>query len=298
MKKAFRDFLSFSSGERKGVIILILLIGIITGINTVLVFRGPVSMPVNLAPLPDDIMAFEQSLVARSGEYPEEMPEGDMVLQEPAELFRFDPNTVSAGELKRLGLSSRQIKTFLNYRSKGGKFYEKEDIEKIYGLSPRLCARLMDYVVTGKGPIIAEKHVQEQAETETVTVEINEADTAAFMRLQGIGPVLATRIVKYRNLLGGFYDVTQLREVYGISDSLLTMISNRLYADPGEIRKLDLNKAEEGVMSRHPYIGRYTARGIIAYRSEADTLKSINELKVNGLITQETLEKLKYYVIF
>jgi competence protein ComEA len=298
MKKAIRDFLSFSSGERKGVIILILLIGIITAINTVLVFRRPVSMPVKLAPLPDDILAFEQSLANRSREFPEEIPEGERIMLEQAELFRFDPNTVSAGELKRLGLSSRQINTFMNYRSHGGKFYRKEDIEKIYGLSPRLCARLIDYVTIGKDPVMWEKPAKEDEITGTVSIEINGADTAALMQLKGIGPVLAARIIKYRNLLGGFYDVNQLREVYGISDSLLTMISQGLYADPVGIRKLDLNKAEEGVMSRHPYIGRYTARGIIAFRREADTIKNINELIFNGLITKQTLEKLKPYIIF
>jgi DNA uptake protein ComE-like DNA-binding protein len=110
--------------------------------------------------------------------------------------------------------------------------------------------------------------------------------------------VLAARIIKYRNLLGGFYEVRQLREVYGISDSLFVVIRDKVYADTGRIRKMDLNKSSEWELSRHPYVGKYTARGIMAYRRQADTIEDINELKINGLITQEILEKLKNYVVF
>ena len=49
-------------------------------------------------------------------------------------------------------------------------------------------------------------------------ISINTVDTAEWKKVPGIGSAYAARIVKYRNLLGGFYEVEQLREVYGISD--------------------------------------------------------------------------------
>ena len=43
------------------------------------------------------------------------------------ERFAFDPNTISADSLQRLGFSAKQAQSILKYRSKGGKFRYKED---------------------------------------------------------------------------------------------------------------------------------------------------------------------------
>jgi len=64
-------------------------------------------------------------------------------------------------------------------------------------------------------------------------------------------------------MLGGFTSPLQVKEVYGISDSLFLMIQWRLTADTAKVSRINLNTASETELSRHPYIGRYTARGII-----------------------------------
>jgi DNA uptake protein ComE-like DNA-binding protein len=129
-----------------------------------------------------------------------------------------------------------------------------------------------------------------------VPIPFNSADSADFERLPCIGPVLARRIVRYRNLLGGFYDAGQIKEVYGISDSVYFIIRNRLLADTLGIKKLNLNEASESDLSRHPYIGRFVARGIIRYRSSVHTIRSLDELVKNGLIPAENIEKLEKYL--
>lgn len=48
------------------------------------------------------------------------------------------------------------------------------------------------------------------------TIDINTADTTLLKRVPGIGSSFARRIVKYRDLLGGYYVVEQLQEVYGM----------------------------------------------------------------------------------
>jgi hypothetical protein len=72
MKKLIRDFLSFSAGERKGVLLLIVLLVIITGINAILIFQKPTTISVNHVPLPEDIKAFEESIGAGPVEYQDE----------------------------------------------------------------------------------------------------------------------------------------------------------------------------------------------------------------------------------
>ena len=48
------------------------------------------------------------------------------------------------------------------------------------------------------------------------TIDLNSADTLLLTRVPGIGASFARRIYKYRELLGGYYVVEQLQEVYGM----------------------------------------------------------------------------------
>jgi DNA uptake protein ComE-like DNA-binding protein len=114
--------------------------------------------------------------------------------------------------------------------------------------------------------------------------------------LPGIGPVLARRIIRYRALLGGYCSPEQVREVYGVTDSLFLRIRERLEADTAHIIKISLNTSEEQDLARHPYIGRYVAAGIVKYRMHAGKILNINELILNGLIPEDHFDKLKYYV--
>ena len=62
-------------------------------------------------------------------------------------------------------------------------------------------------------------------------IDINTADTSAFIALPGIGSKLANRIVSFRTKLGGFNSVEQIRKVYGLQDSVFMLISPFLKCD-------------------------------------------------------------------
>ena len=236
MKKLLRDFFSFSSLERKGVMVLIILIFLITGLNFYLSHRLPKADNKGHALFLQELQAFERQLT----------------VEKDSSIQRIALYNNKKGE--------RYSKTFRNYTA----------------YQPRK---------TWVDPVAV-----------IVPIPINSADSSDFEKLPGIGPVLARRIVRYRTLLGGFYDAGQLKEVYGISDSLYSTISSRLLADTLGIEKLNLNEATENELARHPYIGRYAARGIIRYRSRVQTIRSLDELHENGLIPAENLEKLEKYL--
>lgn len=60
--------------------------------------------------------------------------------------FPFDPNTASFKELTSLGLSKKVANTLINFRKKGGKFYKKTDLKKVYGLDEEDYDRLEGYI--------------------------------------------------------------------------------------------------------------------------------------------------------
>jgi DNA uptake protein ComE-like DNA-binding protein len=295
MKDKLRSLLSLSSAERKGALALVVIIAIITGIQAYMTFHSVGDTNINDTLWNHELADFEKQLTLRTGD-PQviDQPGGVSEEYDVPELFRFDPNSVSAVDMKRLGFNSRQIRTLINYRLRGGRFYKSEDLNKIYGMSSALLERLAPYICI-PGSVKEEYHLSAGISSVEI-LDINLADSSEFERLKGIGPVLSARIIRYRSLLGGFYDSQQLKEVYGLEDSVLALVSRHLNADTSALIRLNPNMATEQELARHPYIGKYTAKGIIKYRTKVQTIKSVEELVINGLVTEEEFEKIKHYL--
>lgn len=206
----------------------------------------------------------------------------------------FDPNTASFNDLVRAGMPVKAARNLLRYRQAGGRIREAADLRKIYGLEEAAYRRLAPAVRIPETPSV---RYAAALPLPRPVIEVNAADSAALESLAGIGPVLARRIIRYRTRLGGFVRVSQLSEVYGITDSLVTALGPRLRADTSLVKKISLNQAGEKELAAHPYIGKYMAGGILRYRLRVQHIDHVNELVINGLMTQRDLEKIQPYFL-
>ena len=68
-------------------------------------------------------------------------------------------------------------------------------------------------------------------------IDVNTADTTAFISLPGIGSKLAARIITFREKLSGFYSVEQIGETYGLPDSTFQKIKQYLKLDNASVKK-------------------------------------------------------------
>lgn len=220
-------------------------------------------------------------------------------------LFQFDPNTLDAAGWKELGLPPRSISTIMRYREKGGRFKKAEDIHRIYGLSPEIADRLEPFVKISAGEPFAERKEYDKQNSQSpayrekrfvAVIDINEADSAAWEELPGIGAKLAHRILQFRNNLGGFYTVEQLKEVYGLPDSTYQKIISRLVCN-GNFQRIDINSVSPELLSQHPYIKRKAARIIVAWRQQHGSLTNEEQLIVCGALDSNSLRKLRPYLI-
>jgi DNA uptake protein ComE-like DNA-binding protein len=130
------------------------------------------------------------------------------------------------------------------------------------------------------------------------TMNINTCDSTALVSLPGIGPVLSSRIIRYRNLLGGYFSVDQLKEVYGLSEETFNLISSRLFADPIEVRKIRINNADYKELIRLPYFERYQVSAILKYRELKGKIESVDDMIKNNLITPEKIPRIIPYLDF
>lgn len=129
-------------------------------------------------------------------------------------------------------------------------------------------------------------------------IELNTCDSASLEALPGIGPVLATRIIRYRNLLGGYARVAQLQEVYGLPPETYDLISGRLTADSSAVRKIQINSADFKKIIRLPYFDRQEVSAILKYRDIRGRINSMNDLIDNKLIAVEKINKIRPYLGF
>lgn len=222
--------------------------------------------------------------------------------------FPFDPNTLSEEGWQRLGLPSKVIRTIQHYREAGGYFYEKEDLKKIYGLSPAYYDRLEAYIriparrsaAAGEGQSGSKKKDTAAGRRRPVSkdllIDINAADSAEWTKLRGIGPVLSSRIIKFRGALGGFYRIDQVSEVYGLPDSVFQKIKNQLVISEQTVERLNINTATIDELKSHPYISYQLAGAIKAFRDQHGLFTAIEKLKQVQLVDDEIYRKLVPYL--
>jgi competence ComEA-like helix-hairpin-helix protein len=220
-----------------------------------------------------------------------------------AKLFTFDPNTVTEQQLQQLGLREKTAATFMKFRAKGFVFRQKEDLKKVYGISEKLYNELLPYILIESKP---EDKIPEKEETNfksevksvqkpKIIVDINSADSAALVELNGIGPAFAKKIIKYRNLLGGFISADQLKEVYGFTPELFEKIKSDIIVNASQIRKINLNTDDFKTVNRHPYLDYETTRNIFTLkRSKALTADDVKKLLDNDGLFQKLMPYLAF----
>ncbi len=225
-----------------------------------------------------------------------------------AVLFPFDPNTLDASRWQQLGLREKTIKTILNYVTKGGKFRKPEDLQRIYGLFPDEYERLRPFI-----RIEAERKAQTPAWTNEstftekpaaapgpakyTTVEINSADTVAFIALPGIGSKLALRIIHFREKLGGFYSINQVAETFGLADSVFRRIQPYLRLEVMTLRKININTATAEELKVHPYLKWNVINALLAYRKEHGAFRKKEDLKQVMAVTDEIYQRIAPYLV-
>jgi competence protein ComEA len=116
--------------------------------------------------------------------------------------------------------------------------------------------------------------------------------------LPGIGPVLSARIIRYRNLLGGYAHIEQLKEVYGLPPETYEIIKGRVIADSSAITGIEINTAGYKELSRLPYFKNYEITSILKYRELKGRISGMEDLTDNNLLTHEKADKVRPYLNF
>ncbi|MBY0436272.1 MAG: helix-hairpin-helix domain-containing protein [Cyclobacteriaceae bacterium] len=294
IKALIRAFFGFSRTETNAFLILLPLM-------IVTLFSGP-AFQWWATRHPVDHSADEKSLdsivQALRWDVPDSVSKQSAVAE--IEFSQFDPNVITKEELEQLGLPKFIASRIIRFREKGGVFRKAEDLQKIYGLDSGWFALAKPWIKVAPSFAITspEKGTSEETKKSTKTLlDINEADSIQLVNVYGIGPALSKRIRTFRDKLGGFVSLEQLREVYGLDTAAQRELKKKFEIKDGFVpKKININAASAELLSTHPYIKRKEANAIVAFRMQHGNFTSLDQLREIKLLTPEWIDKTLPYL--
>ena len=137
------------------------------------------------------------------------------------------------------------------------------------------------------GVLVAEAPFPQKKQIAPRHHDLNSLDSAALEALPRIGPRMAGRVCRFRQALGGFHSVQQLREVWGMHEDQADAIIPWFHIGAGVYRSLCLDDSPWNDFRKHPYFKYEGARMIDAYRKAHD-LDQVEDLK-NAIAVSDSL---------
>lgn len=220
----------------------------------------------------------------------------------------FDPNTVDSVTLLHLGFKPWQAKNMLKYRAKGGRYRQKEDMKKLYGMTDSMYIAVEPYICIQQDSIAVDSAQVDTIRLDSVPkwrsikkdtiLNLRTADTTELKLIRGIGSYRAKMIVRYREQLGGYARVEQILEARGMDKVVADSILPHFYIDSVVLNKMPVNKIRPEVLHRHPYLSFEQAKAIYEYRRRHIRIKSAEELKKIKGLSPTDIEKISIYLDF
>jgi competence ComEA-like helix-hairpin-helix protein len=301
MKPRLRDIFTFTTRERNGTIVLLVLIA------GALAFMA---VQKNFIHLPEENFAQFDSFLATldkqsADSIPEQVAEAKSNIPrvseeaglhsvfQPKEHFYFNPNELSEHDWVRLGLSPAQARVVKNYEAKGGKFRTKEDVKKMFVISAELYAELEPFIVLPEEKAGNQQtaNANESRRPMPAILELNTADSTDLVSIDGIGPVFARRILSYRERLGGFRSIEQLREVFGMDEEHFEKVRPSVTADSTYIRRINVPD-----LKKHPYFTPGVAQALVNYRKQHGPFRSVADIRGCVLVGADLYRKIAPYL--
>lgn len=290
-----KEFLNFSPSEKRGLIVLIILICLVQ-LARVLIPKPDANAALHSQSELEDIQNWERQLQ-------ESIKENSSVLKAPKNQFKipagaFNPNLYNAQDWQNLGFTEKQTLAILNFQQAIGGFKSKKDVERIFCMPKEFFINLQPLILLPEK--IQKPNYQKAEKTKIVQtviyLELNSADSLSILKLEGIGPYWTKRILRFRNQWGGFYKKEQLLDMKGFQDSIFQKIKDNIFVDTSLIQKIPINSISFEEFKKHPLAWYGVGKSIVNYRDQHGAFQSIEDLKKIYLLKPHQIEALSRYI--
>ncbi|WP_149277457.1 ComEA family DNA-binding protein [Pareuzebyella sediminis] len=297
--KNLKPHFRFNKQERSGVFFLLLFIIVLQFIYFMLKLYP--------APKTENRFSVNTALQSQIDSLRNKVLQKDSVRYYP-----FNPNYITDYKGYVLGMSVDEIDRLHKFRSQHKFVNSAQDFQKITGVSDSLLVAISPYFkfpewtqnikknvasVNSEDALRLGKENYPSRNKGTRLSDLNAATVDDLRRVRGIGEKLSTRIVKFRNRLGGFLVDEQLYDVYGLEPEVVARALKefRVLKKP-QIAPINLNTASVEELSKLVYIQKWVAESIVNYREVNGTIDSFDELRNIEEFPSDKIERIALYL--
>jgi len=275
----------FNKQERSGIFFLLLIIFIFQGI-----YFYVKAKPFSTSPAVKVNTTEQAHLDSLKG----------LAQMDAGKIFPFNPNYITDHKGYALGMSLEELDRLFDYRDKNKFINSAEEFQKVTQISDSLLNKIAPYFKfpawAKTASVIQKKSNQKRSEIYEVG-DLNQATAEELMRVNGVGPTLSKRIVKFRDRLGGFVVNEQLYDVYGLEPEVVQRTLKRFQIlQPPVIKKININQATAEELSQLVYINQDMALEIVLHRKRNGPFSSLDELVGVGAFPTDRIERIKLYL--
>lgn len=273
-----KTYFKFTSQQRTGIFLLLL---IIIGLQTAFCFLEVKIKDDNL-PEKQQWLSFQSEIDSLKIEKENFKPT----------IYPFNPNFITDFKGYKLGMSTAEIDRLLEFRKKNQYVNSAEEFQALTKVSDSLLAvispyfKFPDWVKNKKNYKPYEKFEnQAYAKKEKIPIiDINIASQEDLIKVYGIGPALSERILKQKEILGGFVSMEQMNDVWGLSPEVVEKLKERFKIGViPAVKKIKINDASAKELQQFPYFRYPLSKEIVIYRSMNNGIKNSEDLmKIKG----------------
>ena len=316
-----RSYFGFSQGQANAFLWLLGLMALLLLLPLLVRYLSPGFDP---APDAESLRKISESLqyVPEERRASHAYVTGSEAFRLPREALRpFDPNALTAQQWQAFGLRKNLAERIVKYRSKGGQFRNKEDLQRMYGFPDTLFQQLYPFISLpsreaflagrkngyandrperyepGKSAAARPGFAERKRAFVLEPVDLNLADTAELKRIRSIGTKRALRLVEYRERLGGFVSHEQLREIWALDSASIDSLRKYTYLENDfRPRQLNINTATADELRQHPFMRPNVAKALVSYREAHGPYGSVADIKKVKLVNEELYRKISLYL--
>jgi len=277
--KTIKSYFKFSRSQRTGILFLFALIIILQ----LIYFFADFSSLSNVAPEKEKWLSLQSQIDSLKQEKRDYVPK----------IYPFNPNFITDYKGYKLGMSVAEIDRLLAFRKENKYVNSPKEFQAVTKVSDSLLNAISPYFkfpdwVTNKKEFKDYKKYSNTAfakKEKIVIIDINQASQEDLIKIYGIGEAISLRILKFKESLGGFVSMEQMKDVWGLSDEVIDNLNThfKVLALPN-LKKIDINNASIKELSQFPYFKYPISKNIVTYRSMNGDFKNIDDLtKIKGL---------------
>lgn len=283
--KPLAAYFKFTTHQRTGIFTLLILIVVLQLIYFYMNFASPEKAD----PAKEKWLSLQTGINSLKKEKYSNKPQ----------VYLFNPNFITDYKGYKLGMSVEEIDRLMKFRKENKYVNSAEEFQQVTKISDSLLTvisplfKFPDWI-GNKKELANNKNQDKQYKSysyqpfpkkeKTVLIDINQATQEDFITIYGVGEALSSRIIKQREILGGFISMEQLNEVWGLSPEVLYELNAHFkIITVRNFKKIAINNVSLKELAQFPYFKYALAKQIITYRSMNGDFANIEDLaKIKG----------------